>query len=81
MSKHVYRDEINEDIFEPAWPYDMADTYMEQDLGHEHGDSESHDAPVSFIVLKRPWFKQNYRTCPKKNLRLYRRPFFHVAEE
>lgn len=79
MTKYVYRDELNEDIFEPAWPYDMADSYMEQDLGP--GSEIPHEGPVTFIVLKRPWFKQNYRTCLKKNLRLYRRPYFLLSED
>lgn len=71
--------EINEELFEPAWPYDMDDSYMQLDLGAE--EEEKLKKEGAFFVFKRPWFKQNYRHSAKKNLRLYRRPYFHVAEE
>jgi hypothetical protein len=81
MSKDsLYRDQLSEDFFEPAWPYDLADSYMEQDLGAEE-EAQLKGEGVSLIIFRRPWFKQNYRTLPKRNLRLYRRPYFHVAEE
>ena len=70
---------LSEEIYEPAWPYDMDDSYMELDLGDE--DETLKADGVSMVVFKRPWFKQNYRHSPKNNFKLYRRPYFHMSEE
>lgn len=72
-------DHLTQDLFEPAWPYDMDDSYMQLDLGAEEEASLKEQG--AFFIHKKPWFKQNYRHSAKKNLRLYRRPYFHVAEE
>lgn len=77
--KNYYPDQFSNDFFEPAWPYDVDDSYMELDLGADQEEKLKQEG--AYIVFKKPWFKQNYRHIAQKNLRLYRRPYFHVAEE
>lgn len=72
---------LTEDIFEPAWPYDMDDSYMDLDLGVEDEELHKLEGAIPVKIFKRPWFKQNYRQSAKKNFKLYRRPYFYLAEE
>ncbi len=81
MSKNLtVQEQIGYQWFEASWPYDLAESSLDQDLGADSG-ALLEGSDVAVTIFKRPWFKQNYHSRPKKNLKLYRRPYFHVAEE
>lgn len=60
--------------FEPSWPFRAADVYIEMDLGEDQENQ-----PRS--TLRRPWYKLNQQRPERTELRLFRRPYFHLAED
>ena len=73
MSREMKVSSIATAWSEPFWPYDLDDSHLLLDLGKNAGD-----LPQEVNILKKPWFKQNYRHTTPKNLRFYKRPFFQV---
>lgn len=65
---------------EPSWVFSTADAYVEMDLGQEASIHlcEEENLPQNF---RRPWFKINYPLQSNKSLRLFKRPYFHLAED
>lgn len=73
MSKELQVSSIATQWNEPFWPYDLDDSYLQLDLGDEENELYQ-----DVRVIRKPWFKQNYRHTSPRNLRYYRRPFFQV---
>jgi len=71
---------LDHEAFEPSWIFSTADAYVEMDLGQDSSSTEAEEVkmPQSF---RRPWFKLNYPLPSRASLRLYRRPYFHLAED
>jgi hypothetical protein len=65
---------------EPSWVFWSADAYVEMDLGQESALflQEDEKLPQNF---RRPWFKLNYPLQSRASLRLFKRPYFHLAED
>lgn len=72
--------QLDPDSFEPSWVFSTAEIYVDMDLGRNHSvhSLSEGDMPQKF---RRPWFKLNYSLPSTNSLRLYKRPYFHIAEE
>lgn len=68
------------EVFEASWVFSTADAYVEFDLGQKptHNREEDGILPQN---LRRPSFRLNYPAAARAPLRLYKRPYFHLAED
>lgn len=73
MSREFQFQSLASEVSEPIWPYDLDDSYLQLDLG------ENDEATITGVqVMKKPWFKQNYRHSSQRNPKFYRRPYFQM---
>ena len=80
MKHYPILGKIDSEAFEPSWVFSTAEIYVDMDLGKSPLERTPQDTDVP-RKFRRPWYKLNYPLPSRTSLRLYKRPYFHIAED